>query len=178
MHNSSETTPSLSFPEAIAVTQSLMEKMNNRQVNELEIEKAIASLVNTKNGARGFFVAYLTSEMTLADNPTVAVIKALKTAPEVISELLVKNLAMSSAMAVTHRRGHDQIQAQNSERVTKRTANLIRLVNLDLITVELNKLQATIATGQGEYGDFLKRWGYDRTQQEVIEQAIISVSAT
>jgi hypothetical protein len=167
---------SLSFPEAITATQSLMEKMNDRQLNETEIEQAIASLVNTKNGARGFFVAYLTSDLTLADNPTLGVINALKAAPEIVGELLVKNLAMSSAMAVTHRRDRDEIQAQNSERVTRRTANLIRLVNLDLITAELEKLQTTIVTGEGEYRDFLKRWGYDRTQQEIIQQAITSLA--
>jgi hypothetical protein len=175
MNNSSEVTPSLSFPEAITATQFLMVSMNDRQLDEAEIERAIASVINTKNGARGFFVSYLTSDLTLADNPSLGVINALKTAPEVVGELLVKNLAMSSAMAVTHRRDRDETQAQNSERVTKRTANLIRLVNLDFITAELDKLQTTIVTGEGEYQNFLQRWGYDRTQQEVIQQTITEV---
>jgi hypothetical protein len=166
---------SLSFPEAIAATQSLMVSMNDRQLDEAEIERAIASLVNTKNGGRGFFVAYLTSDLTLPDYPSLGVINALKTAPEIVGELLVKNLAMSSAMAVTHRRDRDETQAQNSERVTKRTANLIRLINLDFIKAELGKLQTTIVTGEGEYRDFLQRWGYDRTQQEIIQQAITEV---
>lgn len=175
MSNSSETVSTLSFPDAIAATQSLMAQMANNQLNEAEIEQAISSIVSSKSGARGFFVSYLTSDMTLADRPASGAIDALKTAPEVISELLVKNLAMSSAMAITHRRNQDETNAQGSERVTKRTANLIRLVNLDLVTEELNKLKATIATGEGEYQDFLKRWGYDRQQQEVIQQAIAQV---
>ncbi len=175
MSNSSEVTSSLSFTDAIAATQSLMEKIKNRQLSETEIEQAITSLVNTKNGARGFFVAYLTSDLTLADNPTSGVINALKTAPQVISELLVKNLAMSSAMAITHRRDHNESQAENSQRVTRRTANLIKLVNLDLIAEELEQLKNTIITGTGEYREFLQRWGYDRQQQEVIEQAITAV---
>ncbi len=175
MSHSSEAAPSLSFQDAIATTQSLMAKMANNELNEAEIERAIASIVSSKSGARGFFVPYLTSDISLADNPSSGVVNALKTAPEVVSELLVKNLAMSSAMAVTHRRNNDESNAQGSERVTRRTANLIRLVNLDLVTEGLNKLQTTIATGEGEYQDFLNRWGYDREQQQVIQQAISKI---
>ena len=176
MSRSSETEPSLSFQDAIATTQSLMAQMVNNEISEAEIERAIALIVSSKSGARGFFVSYLTSDITLADNPSSGVVNGLKTAPEVVSELLVKNLAMSSAMAVTHRRNSDESNAQASERVTKRTANLIRLVDLDLVKQGLNKLQATIITGEGEYREFLNRWGYDREQQEVIQQAIAGIN--
>lgn len=176
MSHSSETAQSLSFQDAINATQSLMEKMVNNQLDESEIERALSSIVSSKSGARGFFVPYLTSELTLADNPSSGVINALKTSPEIVGELLVKNLAMSSGMAVTHRRNNDESSALSSERVTRRTANLIDLVNLDLIREELSKLQTTIATGKGEYQDFLNRWGYDRQQQEVIQQAIARIS--
>ena len=123
-----------------------------------------------------FFVPYLTSDIALADNPSSGVIHGLKTAPEVVGELLVKNLAMSSAMAVTHRRNNDELNAQKSERVTRRTANLICSVNLDLVKEGLKKLQQTIATGKGEYQDFLNRWGYDYEQQEIIQQVITRIS--
>ena len=175
MSNSSKTASSLSFQDAMVATQSLMAQIVNNELSEAEIEQAIAPIVSTKSGARGFFVPYLTSDLTLADNPSVGVVNALKTAPEVVSELLVKNLAMSSAMAVTHHRNNDESNAQESERVTRRTANLIRLVNLDLVTEGLHKLQTTIATGEGEYQDFLNRWQYDREQQEVIQQAIYKI---
>jgi hypothetical protein len=169
MSNSSS---SLSFPEAIATTQSLMAKMTDNKLNEAEIEQAVASIVSTKSGGRGFFVSYLTSDISLADNPSVGVINGLKTVPEVVSELLVKNLAMSSAMAVIHRRNNDQKNIAGSERVCRRTVNLMQQVKLDLITEELQKLQTTIATGEGDYTDFLEQWGYDNEQQEVIQKAI------
>ena len=44
-----------------------------------------------------------------------------------------------------------------------------------MVTEELKQLKATIASGKGEYQDFLNRWGYDRQQQEVIEQVIAQV---
>lgn len=169
MSNSSS---SLSFPEAIATTQSLMTKMTGNKLNEAEIEQVVASIVSTNSGGRGFFVSYLTSDISLADHPSVGVINGLKTAPELVSKLLVKNLAMSSAMAVTHRRNNDEKNVKGSDRVYRRTVNLMQQVKLDLVTAELQKLQTTITTGEGDYTDFLERWDYDDEQQEVIQKAI------
>lgn len=177
MSNFEQTTTPLSFRDAIAATQALMVKMANHELNEAEIEREIAAIVSTKNGGRGFFVSYLTSDMSLADAPSLGVIEGLKTAPEVVGELLVKNLAMSSAMAVTHRRNHDRENAAASQRVARRTNNLINRVDLDSIAEELKQLQITIDTGNGSYTDFLNRWGYDAEQQEVIRQAIAEVNS-
>lgn len=149
--------------------------MSHNQLTDSEIERAIAEIVSTKAGARGFFVAYLTGDLPLADNPSSGAIAALKTAPEVISELLVKNLAMSSAMAVAHRRNHDEENARGSERVTRRTANLIRQLDLNLIQQELTELERTITEGTGNYHGFLQRWGYDAAQQTAIARAIEAI---
>ena len=162
----------LSFPQSIQATQSLMNRIEAEELDELTIEKEITNIVNTKNGGRGFFVAYLTSEMSLADNPSSGVIDGLKASMEVVSELLVKNLAMSSAMVVAHNRNQDVDNVKNSQKVTQRTCNLIQKMNLDTINSELQKLQATISTGQGDYQDFLERWDYDLEQKQAIEQAI------
>ena len=171
MTNSSQTKP-LSFSQAISTTQSLMVKITANQLSETEIEQAISSIVSTKNGGRGFFVSYLTSEMSLADNPSVGVIQGLKSSIEVVSELLIKNLAMSSAMTITHHRNNDRENIAGSQRVCQRTANLIQQVNLKSIKEELQKLQTTIATGKGEYKDFLERWDYDTEQEQAIQRAI------
>jgi hypothetical protein len=50
----------ISFEDAIAFTQSLLPQMVETNLSESQIEDAIASLVKTQNGARGFFVTYLT----------------------------------------------------------------------------------------------------------------------
>ncbi|MGL5795594.1 MAG: hypothetical protein ACRC06_14570, partial [Waterburya sp.] len=160
------------FPQAIAVTQSLMEKINLNQLSELKIEKEVSSLVSSKNGARGFFVAYLTSEMSLADHPSIGVINGLKSAITIVSDLLVKNLAMSSAMVITHTRNHDSNNLEGSQTVCRRTSNLIQQLQLKSLTEELEKLQTTIITGQGDYQDFLTKWNYNSEQQQAIQEAI------
>ena len=165
-------TQSLSFSQAIAATQSLMEQMKQNQLSELEIQQAVSSLVNTKNGGRGFFVSYLTSDESLADNPSTGVIKGLKSSVEVSSDLLVKNLAMSSAMIVAHSQNNDLQNIEGSKKVCQRTTNLIKQINSKSIQEKLQKLQATINQGDGEYQEFLERWQYNSEQKKAIEAAI------
>lgn len=166
----------ISFPQAIEATQALMEKIAVGQLDETIIEQEVSAIVSSKNGGRGFFVAYLTSEMPLADKPSVGIINGLKSSTAVVVELLVKNLAMSSAMTVAHSRNQDPDNVRGSQTVCRRTSNLIQQIQLDSIAEELNKLKTTVSTGEGEYKDFIKRWGYDAEQKQAIETTIASIS--
>ena len=168
---------SLSFPQAIALTKSLMEQIEAGKLNEDEIEGQVASILKNNNGGRGFFVSYLTSDMSLADNPSTGIISGLKSSTELVSELLVKNLAMSSAMIITHGRNNDLDNAEGSQKVHQRTKNLLKQLNCQENKEQLLKLQRTIQTGNGEYQSFLERWNYDAEQQLAIEQAIVNVLA-
>lgn len=165
----------LTFERAIELSQSLLEKIEKGRVNEAEIESEITSLIETQNGARGFFVVYLTDDRSLADNPSRGVLEALKAVPEFASELLVKNLAMSAAMAVTHSREGRQDMAKQSHRVTRRTANTIQKLSLDCLFEKLKELQKTLATGEGNYRDFLIKWGYDTPQKQAIQKSISEI---
>jgi hypothetical protein len=156
------------FEEAIAFTQSLLEGMESESLTQTDIQEAIASLVEFPNGARGFFVTYLTANSNLPDNPSPAVINALATSPDIVSDLLVKNLAMSSAMVITHLRQDNPTMAQSSRRVTSRTKQLIQLLNQDNLADLLTQLELSVKTKTGKYQDFLKRWGYDSEQLEAI----------
>ncbi|OKH19854.1 hypothetical protein NIES593_20465 [Hydrococcus rivularis NIES-593] len=166
---------SVTFEDAIALTESLLKQMSAGQLEDREIQAAITDLVKTENGARGFFVTYLTDNRPLADNPTTGVIEALKSSPEIVSELLVKNLAMSSAMVIAHRRNNDEENAKGSDSVRQRTANLIQQIKSDLVAKKLKELHESAATGEGNYKDFLQRWGYDDEQKQVIQKAISEV---
>ncbi len=163
---------SISFPDAIAFTQSLMEKITDGKLDEKEIQKQVTSLISSSNGARGFFVAYLTGDSALADNPSSGVIQALQNSSNLVSELLVKNVAMSAAMAVTHRRNQDETAALGSDRVNRRTINLIQQLDIDRLNQELVALKTSVTSETGDYQEFLKRWGYDEEQKKVINQVV------
>jgi len=165
----------VTFQQAIALTQSLLSQIEADEISEPEMAAAIALLVKTENGARGFFVTYLTSDASIADNPSTSVIHALQSSPEVVAELLVKNLAMSASQAVFHRANHNEDMAEDSERVRQRTAHLIQLINLPAVYVRAQKLMESAATGEGSYKAFLERWNYDAEQRQVMYQALQQV---
>jgi hypothetical protein len=140
-----------------------------------ELESEIAELVQTANGARGFFVCFLTGEWLLADAPSLAIIRALQSAPKAIAELLIKNLVMSTAMAITHRRAGNETPAQGSDRVATRTALLIEKVNLLEVKEIAMQMSHSAITENGTYTDFLKKWGYDVEQKQAIADVLSNV---
>ncbi|NJR66524.1 MAG: hypothetical protein HC772_16350 [Leptolyngbyaceae cyanobacterium CRU_2_3] len=162
----------VTFEQAIALTQALLTELEQGNLSEAEIQAAIAALVQSKNGGRGFFVTYLTDERSLADQPSEAVVSALQSSPTIVAELLVKNLVMSSAMAITHRRHQNEPMAQGSDRVRQRSAHLIQKIQLPEVAEIAQQLQASAATGTGEYQEFLDRWGYDAEQRHTIEAVV------
>ncbi|MFE1744101.1 hypothetical protein [Coleofasciculus sp. H7-2] len=173
MSGSAFTVPEkVTFESAIALTQSLLSQMQAGELSEAQIAEVVGKLVKTENGARGFFVTYLTSEGTIADNPSAAVVQALQSNPDTVSELLVKNVAMSAAMAVAHHRNGNEEMAQSSQRVRSRTTRIIELVELPSVYELSQKLLESAVTGEGSYKAFLERWGYDAEQRQVISEAL------
>lgn len=162
----------ITFEQAIALTQALLDQWAQGTLPEAEIAATVRDLVSSENGARGFFVTYLSDDRPLADSPTPAVIQALSAAPDVVSPLLVKNLAMSTAMAITHRRNQDDSLAQGSDRVQARTMALLQVLPFPQLREQAQRLVASIATGAGDYHAFLQRWQYDTEQQQAIQQAV------
>lgn len=165
----------VTFEDAIALSESLISQMQAGELSQPEAAEAITQLVKTANGARGFFVTYLNGEGTLADNPSPEVIQALESSPDTVAELLVKNLAMSATMAVTHRNNGNEEMAQGSDRVRSRTIRLIEQVELPQVRELAIALRESAVTGEGSYKAFLERWQYDAQQREVIRQVIDQV---
>jgi hypothetical protein len=166
------TSEDLTFEQAIAQTETLLENIAANDLSESETEAAIANLVKTHNGARGFFVTYLTDPRVFVDRPSEAVVRGLEAAPEIVPDLLIKNMAMSAAMVIYHRRNQQEDMAASSDRVRSRSVHLIQSLNIPVLDTMVKQLLETIQTGSGEYQSFLERWGYDSEQREAIAQAL------
>ncbi|NCR40799.1 MAG: hypothetical protein GPJ21_13525 [Microcystis aeruginosa W13-11] len=160
----------ITFENAIQQTQDLLSQIEFLDTDT--ITQKITELVSTENGARGFFVTYLTSDLSHREYPSLEVITALKTSPIFVNELLVKNLAMSTAMVIYHRSQGDQENAQGSEKVQEKTGQLIKQLLSPALGEKLQQLATSLNTGQGEYQAFLKRWGYDDCQRQAIAEII------
>jgi hypothetical protein len=161
---------SITFENAIQQTQDLLSQIEFLDANV--ITEKLTDLVSTKNGARGFFVTYLTSDLPYTEHPSLEVITALKTSPILVNELLVKNLAMSTAMVIYHRSQGDEENAQGSEKVQEKTGQLIKQLLSQSLGEKLQQLATSLNAGQGEYQAFLERWGYDDCQRQAIAEII------
>jgi hypothetical protein len=162
----------ITFEQAIALTQALLAQMEQAALSEPEIQQTIADLVRSENGARGFFVAYLSGGSSLADHPSPAVIQALRSSPDIVSELLVKNLSMSTAMAITHRRNQNEEMVAGSNQVRARASQLLQTLELPEVRVKAQAMLESVQTGEGSYQSFLNRWQYDNEQRKEIEQVL------
>ncbi|MEG4234881.1 hypothetical protein QUA40_22675 [Microcoleus sp. Pol11C3] len=165
---------SITFEGAIELTQSLLSFIEAAQLLQADIEQAVTSLVETQNGARGFFVTYLTDDGQEADQPSPGVVEALRSAPEIVAELLVKNLAMSAAMVVYHSRHQSDEMAAGSARVQERSRNLIQLLQMPACQTIASQMLESLQNASGEYEEFFQRWGYDDEQKLAIGSAVRS----
>lgn len=161
----------VTFEQAIALSQTVVEQIAQGTIANDVLESAIAQLVASENGARGFFVTYLSDERPIADPPSAAVIASLKTTPTTVAPLMVKNLAMSTATAIAHRRNQDEALAEGSDRVKARSTYILQAIQSDETAAQIDALITSIETQAGDYATFLKRWGYDPEQQQAIRQA-------
>lgn len=160
----------ITFQEAIKLTQSFLENINSMDENQKEA--TVSSLVKTENGARGFFVTFLTNEEININNYSEGILNGLKSSPEIVAELLVKNVAMSTSMAITHRRNDNEELAEKSTQVKHRSKYIIKKLDLDVIREKIEQLKLTIEHKKGVYQEFLERWGYDHEQKQAILESI------
>ncbi len=162
--------PNVSFKDAIALTQTLFTDIDALQPTD--IQSHVTELVGTIDGARGFFVTFLTNEFNLSDAVKDAISTALCTAPDIVASLLVKNLVMSTATTLTHKRKGNPDMAQQSQLTRERTAAVIGQVKLSAVDQEAQQLWQSLTTGTGPYTDFLQRWGYDAEQKQAMQTAL------
>lgn len=158
----------ISFAEAMTLSQNFLSQIEQGILSETDQEKVIISLVKSLDGARGFFVTYLTDQRPFIDSPSPFVFPALESSPEIVSELLVKNLVMSTAMFIHHQREQKPDLAQSSARVTARSSYLLQHLNIPLIPIKLQQMFESLTTGEGIYQVFLQRWGYDFQQKQAM----------
>ena len=160
--------PNITFEQSMDLTQDLLMSTPS----EALLESAITALLQTQNGARGFFVVFLTGDSALADAPTPALLRALRFNPDAIADLMVKNIAMPTAMALTHQRNGNDELAASSNQTKSRSIHLVQQLNLSEITTLLRSMQSTIQNNKGDYQSFLDRWGYDQEQRDSIGQVL------
>ena len=162
------------FKEAMEATMIWCESWDNDEISDEVISDRIGELIKTVEGARGFFVVSLSIDCPLMDRFPDALIFQLRSSGEIVVDLTVKNLAMSSAMAITHRKNNHPQEIQ-SERIKIRCIELLKLLDSNQVKKRLDVLlEAT--KGNGTDLKFIKKWGYNDEQINAISESIYEVA--
>lgn len=178
------TTPSQNrFLESMQLSAGWLSSWEAGELSDEVLADRVADLVSDRDGARGFFVVAMTSEIPLLDRQPEALLAALRQAGGVVVDLTVRNLVMSSAMAVHHARQQDPSQLEGSQRVRQRATELLRQLAPDPV---LRRLEPMLSASRLREEDIsadaasslpdavrddlamLRRWSYDRVQREAI----------
>lgn len=162
----------ITFEQAIATTRNLLENFLQGDLSPEHLQIQVANLLRTINGARGFFVVFLTHDWQV---PTESIVNALNTCPDHSTELMIKNLVMSTAMAITHQRHNDPTQAEMSLATARRSTAILNLWNHPSLVTIVQSMEESIDKGEGDYADFLKKWGYDSEQKQAMKKALTTL---
>ena len=164
-----------SFEEAMNAASLWCTAWEEGELSDEVLADRVSDLLETSNGARGFFVISLSSDSPLMDRLPEALIFQLRKAGELAVDLTAKNLAMSTAMSLHHQRNKDFEQQARSKKIQHRCLDLLKVLNPYSVKERLESLlQAT--QGKGPDVDFLTRWNYDNEQKKEIASEINSIA--
>mmetsp|Transcript_17546 Transcript_17546/g.34095 ORF Transcript_17546/g.34095 Transcript_17546/m.34095 type:complete len:262 (+) Transcript_17546:1-786(+) len=177
------------FEDAIGIGKKVALQLQNSDTPE--VRGVLDALLESEEGARGFFVSFLTSEEkdNVADlNPPVEVLgNALAEAEEkVVGPLLVMNTVMPTAMVTAHKRSNSDSMAEMSTRVARRASILLEHSPRTRPIVEA-AFGAAQRDGAGKPSTeggpddveywlrFYDKWGYDDEMRKEIAAALNNV---
>ena len=162
------------FKEAMQASLIWCKSWENDEISDEVISDRIGELIKTVEGARGFFVVSLSIDCPLMDRLPDALIFQLRNSEKIVVDLIVKNLAMSSAMIISHRMNKDPQEIQ-SERIKIRCIELLKLLDSTQVKKRLDVLLDAIE-GNGTDLKFLNKWGYNDEQINAISESIYEVA--
>jgi len=162
------------FKEAMQASMLWCESWEKDEISDEVISDRIGELIKTVEGARGFFVVSLSIDCALMDRFPDPLIFQLRSAGEIVVDLTVKNLAMSSAMIIIHRNNNDPQEIQ-SERIKIRCIELLKLLDSNQVKKRLDVLLEG-TNGYGPDLKFLNRWNYNDEQIKAISESIYEVA--
>ena len=164
-----------SFEEAMNATLLWCNAWEDGNLSDEVLADRIGELVESRNGARGFLAISLSGDCPLMDRLPDPLVFQLRKSGELVVDLTVKNLAMSTAMAVQHKRKKDKTHLSGSQKIRARCIELLRLLEPNSVKKHLEIILDAI-NGKGKEVDFLIRWGYDEEQKVAIKSSLNSVA--
>ena len=163
-----------SFIQAINISAKWCKEWGEELLSEEVLADRISELIKTKNGLRGFF-AYALSDQDcyLLDKLPFSIVLKLQEGGNDVVEIVVKNLIMSSAQIVIHDREKNLEYKSNSENISERCKEILRLLETKYVTKTINQI---IKNLDNLGNSFDKSKKYDEEQKEFIKKQIFDVA--
>ena len=163
-----------SFTQAINISLKWCKEWEQEILSEEVLADRIAELIKTKNGLRGFF-AYALSDKDcfLLDKLPFSLIYKMNEGGDAVTEIVVKNLIMSSAQIIIHQRDKNYEYEITSENISYRCKAILRLLETKLVTKTINKLLIDL-DNMGNSFDISVKYALD--QKEFIKKQIFDIA--
>ena len=163
-----------SFTQAINISAQWCKEWGEDLLSEEVLADRIAELTKTRNGLRGFF-AYALSDKDcfLLDKLPFSLIYKLNECGDAVTDIVVKNLIMSSAQIIIHRRENNYEYEIKSESIADRCQGILRLLKTDLVTKAVNKYIEDLDNMGNSFDNSIR---YDSEQKEFIKKQIFDIA--
>jgi len=163
-----------SFTQAINISAQWCKEWGEDLLSEEVLADRIAELIKTKNGLRGFFAYALSDkDCLLLDKLPFSLIFKLNEGGDTVVEILVKNLIMSSAQIIIHRRENNHEYETTSENISNRCKAILRLLDTKLVTKNVSLVLEEINNMGNSFDNSIK---YDSEQKEFIKKQIFDIA--
>ena len=163
-----------SFTQAINISALWCKEWGEDLLSEEVLADRIAELIKTQNGLRGFFAYALSDrDCLLLDKLPSSIIFILIEGGISVVEIVVKNLIMSSAQIIHHRRKNNLEYEAASSNISERCKEILRLLETQLVTKTIDKILTDLDQMGNSFDNSVK---YDSDQKEFIKKQILDIA--
>ena len=164
----------VTFNQAINISAKWCKEWGEDLLSEEVLADRIAELIKTRNGLRGFF-AYALSDKDcfLLDKLPFSLIYKLNEGGDAITNIVVKNLIMSSAQIIIHRRNNNHEYEIRSENISDRCKAILSMLETNLVTKTVNQIIKELDNMGNSFDNSIK---YDSEQKDFIKKQIFEIA--
>ena len=163
-----------SFTQAINISAQWCKEWGEDLLSEEVLADRTAELIKTKNGLRGFFAYALSDkDCLLLDKLPFSLIFKFNEGGDAVVEIVVKNLIMSTAQIIIHRRDNNHEYEITSEIISDRCKAILRLLDTKLVAKTINQVLKDL-DNMGNSFDKSKK--YDSEQKKFIKKQFLDIA--
>ena len=163
-----------SFIQSINIANNWCKDWDDDLLSDEVLADRIKELIKTKNGIRGFFAYALSdSKCSLLDKLPSSLIFTLRERGEYIVEITIKNLIMSSAQIINHKKNKNFDYAAISNNISDRCINLLKELDTKLVTKNINKMISEIDNMGNSFNNQVK---YTVEQKNFIREKVNEIA--